>query len=173
MEKLPLLLAGALAAGVAIYAVVSKREPTEYTFKLKEGSNYISLPMIPDDATPDAVLGVEVQVKGYDPATGWHVPSFLECGEGYLVGCAGPKTITITGTKCVITLSDLIYTYNTLTGIPYEGYIHALIGPGTKTINISGSILEGHIIKYIQETGEWEPTNILEPKKAYWMKKPI
>lgn len=168
------VIGGGVAAGIILASLTAKAEPTEYTFELS-GVNYISLPMIPEDATPVAVFGVGIPVVTYDSSipSGWYVPSFLECGKGYSVYTPEPKTVTITGSKCVVTRNDLIDAYNSLTGTPYEGSLWMLVGAGTKSINVSGSILEGLIEEYIRETSEWEYTNILEPMKGYWMEKPV
>jgi len=74
-------------------------EPQEcgWRFELKEGKDYVSLPAIPEDASPDAVFGVDVEVKGYDTVTGWYTPTELEAGKGYLIRCAGPKTKDVHG----------------------------------------------------------------------------
>lgn len=167
------IIGGGVAVGVTLAALTAKAEPTEHTFELYEGKQYISLPVIPEDATPDAVLGIGVEVAGYYPTKGWFPPTILECGRGYLVVTAAAKTVTVRGTKCTLTLDTLIEIYNALSGIPYEGSVWALVGPGTKNINVSGSVLDGLIQTYIRETGEWEYTNILEPMKGYWMEKPI
>lgn len=45
------------------------------------------------------------------------------------------------------------------------------IGPGTKRLNATGTITEGHIWKY--GATDYEITNILEPMKGYMVGKPI
>ena len=74
-------------------------DPVEcmWSFNLKEGKDYVSLPAIPGDASPDAVFGADVEVKGYDPVTGWYTPTTLEAGKGYLIRCAEPKISDIYG----------------------------------------------------------------------------
>jgi hypothetical protein len=68
-----------------------------WRFELKEGKDYVSLPAIPADADPDAVFGVDIEVKGYDTETGWYTPTELEAGKGYLIRCAEPKTKDVHG----------------------------------------------------------------------------
>ena len=90
--------------GVGIYLNEDPpADPPEcgWRFELKEGKDYVSLPAIPADASPDAVFGVDVEVKGYDTVTGWYTPTALEGGKGYLIRCAEPKTKDVNGTNVV------------------------------------------------------------------------
>ena len=163
-----------IGGGVTIGAIIASlmAEPTEYTFDIKKGWNYISFPMIPDIPDPHDIFGYVIY--SFNSSTNeWESPDSVECQKGYGLYSPEDKTVTITGTKCVVELLDLIEFYNQLVGTPYEEALWALVGPGTKNINVTGSVLDERIQSYNRETGEYEYTNILEPMNGYWMEKPV
>ena len=136
-----------------------------YTFNLIGGDNYISLPFLPADATPDAVFGVEVVLLGYDRETAaWFSPSELVCEGGYYLYSNKPKSVTVTGAECVVTVADLIVIYNSLSVGRY-----ALVGVGNADINVTGTVLEGKIQGYNPDTEEFEDVNILKRGEGYWI----
>ncbi|MFV9676261.1 MAG: hypothetical protein ACNYVW_01190 [Methanosarcinales archaeon] len=82
-------------------AEASVVEPMEYGWRiyLEDGVDYLSMPVIPDDVTPDAVFGSDVEIFGYEPETGYIMPTVLEEGKGYFVRCLEPKTVDVRGTN--------------------------------------------------------------------------
>ena len=91
----------------------------------------MSVPVIPEDASPDAVFGVDVEVKGYDPVTGWYTPTVLEAGKGYLIRCAEEKTVDIHG------INAEGITWATIKENLADGW--NLIGLGDKHVRITDS----------------------------------
>ncbi len=89
-----------LVAMLPFIAEASVVDPMEYGWRiyLEEGVDYFSMPLIPDDANPDAVFGIAVEIFSYEPATGYFTPAVLERGKGYLMRCLEPKTVDVYGT---------------------------------------------------------------------------
>jgi len=134
---------------------------------LRTGKNYISLPQIPSPADPETIFGRDVEVWEYADGS-WKRPTKLECGKGYYVYLPwGTRKISITGVSCVVTINDLLTVYNSFE----SGW--ALIGPGTDTLDVRNTELEGHVLKYSYTDDKWYYTDILEPTKAYWLEKPL
>lgn len=143
-----------------------------YTYELKKGWNFISFPVIPANPNPFAIFGQEIW--WYNPGTGqWETPREVKCKKGYGIHAPEDRVVTIIGKECAVTLFDLIKIYDELTGVPHEGSIWKLVGPGTERIDVENSKLEGHIQKFMGGDYIWEYTNILESSKGYWMEKPL
>ena len=138
-----------------------------YTFHLREGDNYISLPTLPPigERSPADIFGPEVNVWGYD-AGEWQVVSAVKCKEGYYAYAPRAKDVTVIGAFCFVTIDDLITIYNNLS----EGQ-YALAGPGNSNITITGTILEGNVLGYNPSTRDFEPVTVLEVGKGYWVGK--
>ena len=90
-----------LVAMLPFIAEASVVKPMEYGWRIhmEEGVDYFSMPVIPDDANPDAVFGIDVEIFSYEPATGYFTPTILEGGKGYLIRCLEPKTVDVYGTN--------------------------------------------------------------------------
>jgi len=133
----------------------------EWIFDLPAGRSYVSMPVIPADASPDAVFGVDVEVKGYDPVTGWYTPTTLEGGKGYLIRCADPKTSAIHGTNV-----------KGLTWANIKAGLHSgdnLIGIGDKDVTIGDNV---EVIGWDAVEDKWVPLgkgDILQRGSGYWI----
>ena len=141
-----------------------------YTFNLpSKGDSYISMPVIPADPSPDAVFGhgSEVIVLEFDLATQLYVhPSALECAKGYYIYSSVAKTVTVSGTDCIVTIDDLIAIYNSLAADEW-----AMVGPGMSAIDTTGTVLYEKVLRYDYATDDFVPTIILNPKEGYWIGK--
>jgi len=143
-------------------------EPIEagWQFHIDEGVDYLSMPAIPGDANPDAVFGVDVEIFGYDPATGWFMPTALEGGKGYLVRCAEPKIVDITGTN----VEGI--TWETIKANLVDGW--NLIGPGDTDVTIDDTIGITVIVGWDAVADQWvvlHKGNMLQRGKGYWILK--
>ena len=139
-----------------------------YTFNLTVGYNYISMPQIPKPADSATVFGVYVETWRWNYVSQkWELNPILTCKEGYLLRVFKPRTITISGTDCVVTVDDLIAIYNSLA--PGE---FALVGPGIEELDIKGTELEGHVYQYDYTNKKYYYTDLLEVTKGYWIEKP-
>ena len=137
-----------------------------HTFNLIADDNYISLPYLPLDATPD-IFGSGVVVLEYNPTTAvWKDPSNLLCNKGYYLYSSNAKRVTITGTECVVSVADLIAVYNRLS----VGQL-ALVGVGNADINVVGTVLEGKVKGYNPNTKEFESVNLLKVGEGYWLER--
>lgn len=148
------------------FEVVIVAPPSSHTFSLIVGDNYISLPYLLADATPSAVFGSDVTVLTYKDPEGWASPATLVCKKGYFLLAPNAKSVTVTGTECVITVADLIAIYNSLSAGQ-----SALVGAGNADISVVGTVLEGKVQGYNPNTKEFEYVNLLKLGKGYWIEK--
>jgi hypothetical protein len=143
---------------------------TKYTFYLRTGQNYLSMPVLPPEGerNPDDIFGGDVEVWRYITETDWwERVDVVACKEGYYVYNPWmPKTINVTGMPCDVSVTDLIAIYN---GLPVGQW--ALVGPGNRNISVAGTVLDGRIDGYNYNTGEFESVTLLEAGNGYWMGK--
>lgn len=105
-----------------------------WRFFLKDGKDYVSMPVIPDDARPAAVFGPDVEIWAYDPVLGDIPPSVfgeLEAGRGYKIRCPEHRTVDVHGE-----------TAGTITWGMIEANLEDgdnLIGPGDTDVQIGSS----------------------------------
>jgi len=139
-----------------------------YTFNLTVGYNYISMPQIPQPADSATIFGVYVETWRWNHVSQeWELNPILTCKEGYLLRVFKPRTITISGTDCIVTVEDLIAIYNSLAPGKF-----ALVGPGIEELDIKGTELEGHVYQYDYANKKYYYTDLLEVTKGYWIEKP-
>ena len=108
------------------------------TIELSAGKNYVSMPAIPDVASPGVVFpGCEVWAYDSSISQYMYPPSALgedlECGRGYLVRSPEGTSVEINGTECAGRSWDTIV--ESLTGT------WNLIGPGGSDVTIEDSDL--------------------------------
>ena len=135
-----------------------------WSFNLKTGGDYFSMPVIPEDANPDAVFGVEVEIFAYDPATGWFAPTTLEGGKGYLIRCAEPKTVDVYGA------SVEGITWETIKADLAVGW--NLVGVGDTDVTIGDNVV---VIGWNAVEDKWVTLSKgeeLERGKGYWIEWP-
>jgi len=105
-----------------------------------------------------------VEVKGYDPETGWYTPTELEAGKGYLIRCAEPKTkdvhgITVSGRTWANIKAELQTGWN-------------LVGLGDTDVTIGDNI---DVIFWDPVDDQWETLgkgDILRRGNGYWIEWP-
>ena len=145
-------------------ATLLETQECGWRFELKEGKDYVSLPAVPEDANPDAVFGVDVEVKGYDTETGWYTPTELEAGKGYLIRCAEPKTkdvhgMSVEGRTWVNIKAELQSGWN-------------LVGIGDTDVTIGDNL---EVIGWNAVADNWvtlHKGDMLRRGNGYWIEKP-
>ena len=159
-----LLFSGVVVTAQANVTTLSD-SGTEYgwRFFLKVGDNYVSMPVIPEDASPAAVFGADVEVGAYN-SSGWCPPSALEAGGGYFINCPEHRTVDVHGE-----------TAGTITWAMIEASLRVgenLIGPGDTEVQIGSS----HVIVTGWDAADdkWvmlHKGDMLKRGEGYWITK--
>ena len=131
-------------------------------FDLKEGWNLISLNVLPEDRSVDAIFGHEIY--WYDPVSGWQTPSVVEAGKGYFVYSAEDTTVTIaTENSEVVEL-----TWEEIEATLGDGW--NLVGPGVMPISAPAS--DYYVYEYKDnDYSIMYPADTLNPGEGYWILK--
>ena len=127
----------------------------EYTLQLKAGWNMVSLPVVPDDLTANAVMpsGLFYQLVTWT-GTGYVAASDFEAGRGYWL----------------LVLEDVNVT---VTGIPVDE-VTLTLSPGWSMIGGPNSVVQASEVfpgfyQLVTWTGTgYTPATVFEPGKGYW-----
>ena len=140
-------------------------EPESVTqFNLKEGWNLISLNVLPEDRSVDAIFGHEIY--WYDPVSGWQTPSEVEAGKGYFVYSAEDTTVTIATENS----EEVELTWEEIEATLGDGW--NLVGPGVMPITPAAS--DYYVYEYKDnDYSVMHPVieDTLNPGEGYWVLK--
>ena len=128
---------------------------------LKEGWNLISLNVLPEDRSVEAIFGHEIY--WYNPASGWQMPSEVEAGKGYFVYSEEDTMVTILEEGS----EEVDLTWEEIEATLADGW--NLVGPGVMSIYADSDY---YVYKY--KNNDYTimyPTDMLEPGEGYWILK--
>ena len=164
-----LVFCGALVATAQTNVTTLSESGYGWRFFLKDGKNYVSMPVIPEDASPQAVFPC-CEVWAYNSSISQYMypPSALgedlEAGRGYLIRCLEHRTVDVHGE-----------TAGTITWAMIEANLkdgENLIGPGDREVQIESS----HVIVTAWDAvdDEWvilHKGRTLKRGQGYWITK--
>ena len=148
---------------------ITIRVPEE-SLDLREGSNYVSIPVANSRKFSDILEDAEVWRWSIDEQS-WisAVDETPVCGQGYLIRPVSEGSYTFKGNYCDVTLNDLITIFENLSENSW-----ALVGVGKDAVDYEGSVIDGCVYEYDYDAQNWVPetSKTLSPKIAYFIYKP-
>jgi hypothetical protein len=125
-----------------------------YTISLAAGWNLISIPVIPADASVDAIFGDKITPPVYEYDAGYKSVTTLEPKKGYWVLADSPADIEITGTAPANLEVTVVPGWN-------------LIGPVSPDVQVSS--FTGITPPVYEYDAGYKPVEALEQTKGYWV----
>jgi len=156
-----------LSANLGLYMnedpVYAEPEPVTQ-IALRAGWNLISLNVLPEDRSVEAIFGQGITVYWYSPTAGWQIPSTVEAGKGYFVYSDEDTVVSISeenSEQVELTWADLEPTLG-------DGW--NLVGPGVMQIPAPADY---YVYQYQDnDYSIMYPADALNPGQGYWVLKP-
>ncbi|MDI6886381.1 MAG: choice-of-anchor D domain-containing protein, partial [archaeon] len=137
-------------------------EYQEYCIDLKAGWNMVSLPLIPDNCSVDAIFG-SIPTLDTMPVVTWESPSFVKVGEvepkiGYWVFTPADTTISVTGKSITNTTLILEAGWNMVGTVGMENL---------SISDIPNQVPQRPAVTWVAPS--FVETDIIEPGRSAWV----